>query len=156
VTITCGVFASFANSRKKRHLVMRLHQCFQGFRCGLRIAARQHAASNNWVRNKLHPQGELYDHRRDHAKQAIHDKLESQIKTAEAKLETLKAKAETAKANVEIRAIAELLTRKQTIRHKLQELKKSDGGRWEQAKADLEARIAEFEKSVKGIESKAI
>ena len=46
------------------------------------------------------------------AKQAIHDKLESQIKTAEAKLDTLKARAETAKANVEIKAIAELLTKK--------------------------------------------
>ena len=41
------------------------------------------------------------------AKQAIHDKLESQIKTAEAKLDTLKARAETAKANVEIKAVAE-------------------------------------------------
>ena len=33
------------------------------------------------------------------AKQAIHDKLESQINTAEAKLNTLKRRAETAKAN---------------------------------------------------------
>ena len=46
------------------------------------------------------------------AKQAIHDKLEAQIKTAEAKLETLKAQAETAKANVEIKAITELLPKK--------------------------------------------
>ena len=59
------------------------------------------------------------------AKHAIHDKLESQIKTAEAKLDTLKARAETAKANVEIKAIAELLTRKRGIQQKLQELKKS-------------------------------
>ena len=89
------------------------------------------------------------------AKQAILDKLEAQIKTAEAKLATLKARAETMKANVEIKAITELLTRKQMIEQKLQELKKSGGGRWEQAKADLEARIADLEKSVKGIESKA-
>ena len=88
-------------------------------------------------------------------KQAIHDKLEAQIKTAEAKLETLKARAETAKANLEIKAIAELLPKKLVIQQKLQELKKSGEDRWEQAKADLEARIAEFEKSVKGIESKA-
>ena len=58
------------------------------------------------------------------AKQAIFDKLESQIKIVEAKLETLKARAETAKANIEIKAITKLLTRK---RRKLQELKKSDG-----------------------------
>ena len=89
------------------------------------------------------------------AKQAIHDKLESQIKIAEAKLDTLKAKAEAAKANIEIKTIAELLTRKHGILQKLRELKKSGGSQWEQAKADLEARVADFEKSVKGIESKA-
>ncbi|MFZ0418550.1 MAG: hypothetical protein ACLPH5_13595 [Candidatus Sulfotelmatobacter sp.] len=89
------------------------------------------------------------------AKQAIHDKLESQIKAAEAKLETLKARAEAAKANVEIKAIAELLPKKVEIQQKLEQLKKSGGDRWEQAKADLEGRIADFEKSVKGIESKA-
>jgi len=89
------------------------------------------------------------------AKQAIHDKLESQIKAAEAKLETLKARAEAAKANVEIKAIAELLPKKVEIQQKLEQLKKSGGDRWEQAKADLEGRIVDFEKSVKGIESKA-
>ena len=88
------------------------------------------------------------------AKQAIHDKFESQINTAEAKLSTLKARAETSKANVELKAIAELLTRKQAILQKLHELKKSDGGQWERAKADLETRIADLEKSVKGFESK--
>jgi len=91
----------------------------------------------------------------DMAKQAIFDKFEAQIKTANAKLDTLKAGAETAKANVEIKAITELLTRKQVIQQKLQELKKSGGDRWEQAKADLNARIADFEKSIKAIESKA-
>jgi hypothetical protein len=87
------------------------------------------------------------------AKQAIHDKFESQIKSAEAKLNTLKTHAEAAKANVELKAVAELLTSKQTILQKLHELKKSDGGQWERAKADLETHIADFEKSVKGIES---
>ena len=47
------------------------------------------------------------------AKQAVHDKLESQIKLAEAKLHTLKAQAENAKANAEIKAIADLLPKKQ-------------------------------------------
>ncbi len=89
------------------------------------------------------------------AKQAVHDKLESQINTAEAKLAALKAQAETAKANVEIKSVSELLGKKQVIQQKLQDLKKSSGDKWEQAKTDLEARIAEFEKSVKGVESKA-
>jgi hypothetical protein len=88
------------------------------------------------------------------AKHAIHDKLEAQMKTVEAHLDTLKARAETVKANVEIKAIAALLTKKVAIQHELQELKKLSGDQWEKAKADLETRIAEFEKSVKGIESK--
>jgi capsule polysaccharide export protein KpsE/RkpR len=87
-------------------------------------------------------------------KHVIHDKLESQLKAAEAKLDTLKAQAETAKANAEIKAIAELMPKKLAMQLKLQELKKLGEGRSEHAKADLAAQIADFEKSVKGIESK--
>jgi hypothetical protein len=89
------------------------------------------------------------------ARQAVHDKLESQIKLAEAKLHTLKAQAENAKANAEIKAIVDLAPKKQSIQRKLQELKKSSGEAWNQAKTDLEVHIAEFEKLIKGIESKA-
>ena len=88
------------------------------------------------------------------AKQAIHDKIESQLKTAEAKLDTLKARAASAKANVELKAIAELMTRNQAIQQKLHELKKSDGGQFEQVKADVKARITELEKTMKEIESR--
>lgn len=89
------------------------------------------------------------------AKQAVHDKLEAQIQLAEAKLHTLKAQAENAKANAEIKAIADLAPKKQSIQRKLQELKKSSGETWNHAKTDLEAHIDEFEKLLKGIESKA-
>ena len=65
------------------------------------------------------------------AKQAVHDKLQSQIKTLEAKLETLKARADSTKANVEIKAYAALLDEEQAIEQKLQELKKSSDERWE-------------------------
>ena len=58
------------------------------------------------------------------ARQAIRDKFESQIKTAEAKLETLKAEAETAKADIEIKAITELLAKQHEILHKLREPRK--------------------------------
>jgi len=89
------------------------------------------------------------------AKHAIHDKLESQVNTAVAKLDTLKARAEVAKANVEIKAIADLTAQKLELHQKLQELKNSGEDKWwEQVKKDLEARIASFEKSVKGIEAK--
>jgi hypothetical protein len=86
------------------------------------------------------------------AKRAVHDKFESQIKTAEAKLETLKAKAGAAKANVELKAITELLPKKQMIQDKLGELKESSGDRWEQVRGELESQVAEFEKSVKALE----
>ena len=88
------------------------------------------------------------------ARQAAHDKIESQIKIAKAKLETLKAKAESAKATTELKLIAALLTNKQAIDRKVNELKKSDDGTYQQAKADVELRIAELEKSVQAIEAK--
>lgn len=61
------------------------------------------------------------------AKHVIHDKLKSQITTAEAKLDTLKARAESAKANAEIKAIGELLIKRQAIHEKLAELKNASG-----------------------------
>ena len=87
-------------------------------------------------------------------KQAIEDKLESQINTVGAKLDMLKAQADAAKANVEAQAIAELLPKKVAMQLKLQELKKSGADRLQQAKADLETQVAAFENAVKGIESK--
>ena len=86
-------------------------------------------------------------------KQAVHDKLKSQINTAEAKLNTLKARAESAKANVEIKAIGELLVAKPTIKQ-VHELEKSANELWENAKRQLEAKVSDFEKAVKVIESK--
>ena len=87
-------------------------------------------------------------------KQAIHDKIESQIRTAKAKLETLKAKAESAKANAELKSIADLLTKKRAIDQTLTELKQSGETTYQQAKTDVEARVAELEKSVQAIEAK--
>ena len=88
------------------------------------------------------------------ARQAVHDKIESQINTVQAKLETLKAKAESAEANAELELIAELLTKKQAIDQKLNELRQSSEGTYQQAKTDVESRVAELEKSVKAIEAK--
>ena len=89
------------------------------------------------------------------AKQAIHDKFETQIKIAEAKLDMVKAQTESAKADVENKVVAELLARKRALQLELKALKKSGGGRWEQAKADLEAHITHFKKLLKDAESKA-
>jgi phage shock protein A len=78
------------------------------------------------------------------AKLAVHDKLQSQIKTLEARLETLKARADSTKANVEIKAYAALQDEKQANEQKLQELKKSSDERWERAETDP-GRLADFE-----------
>jgi capsule polysaccharide export protein KpsE/RkpR len=86
---------------------------------------------------------------------ATHHRGKSETKVEEARLNTLKARLDAIRANVEAKAITELLTKKQVIQQKLRELKKTGGDRWEQAKADVEGRIADFEKSVKEIESKA-
>jgi hypothetical protein len=46
------------------------------------------------------------------------------------------------------------VTAKRTLDQKVAELKIAGEAAFQQAKADVEARIAEFEKSVKAIESK--
>jgi phage shock protein A len=88
------------------------------------------------------------------AKKAVHDKIESQINGVQAKLETLKAKAQATKANAELKAIVDLLTQKQALDHKLAEMKASGETTYQQAKSDVESRVADLEKSVKAIEAK--
>jgi phage shock protein A len=88
------------------------------------------------------------------AKKVLHDKIESQINTVQAKLETLKAKAQAAKADAELKAIANLVTQKHTIDQKLSALKESSETTYQQAKTDVESRVAELETSLKAIEAK--
>ena len=88
------------------------------------------------------------------ARKAVYDKVESHIHAFEAQLATLKAKAESAKADAELKAIANLVTAKRTLDQKVAELKKAGDAAFQQAKADVDTRIAKFEKSVKAIESK--
>jgi multidrug resistance efflux pump len=87
------------------------------------------------------------------AKKVAEDKIQSQIKTVQAKLDTLRAKAESAKANAEIKAIADLAAKKLAIDRKLNELRTSGEATYEQAKADIEARVAELEQSARAIEA---
>ena len=88
------------------------------------------------------------------ARKAIHDRIEAQIKIAQAKLESLKAKAESTKAKAELAMIVELLTKKQAIAQKVSELRTSGETTYEQAKNDVESRVAELEKSAQAIEAK--
>jgi hypothetical protein len=87
-------------------------------------------------------------------RKAVYDKVDSQIHTFEAQLATVKAKAESARADAELKAIANLVVAKRTLDQKVAELKEASETAFQQAKADVEARIVEFEKSVKAIESK--
>jgi len=94
-------------------------------------------------------------HHESETKQAIHEKLESQVNSAVAKLEALRSRAENIHANADAaKAIAELAVKKQAVEHLLQQVKKSQGHEWEHSKAALVAHIAEFEALVKGIESR--
>ena len=88
------------------------------------------------------------------ARKALYDKVESQIHTLEAQLATLKAKAESTKADAELKAVANLVVAKRTLDQKAAELKKAGETAFEQVKRDVEARIAEFRKSVQALESK--
>jgi len=86
------------------------------------------------------------------AKQAMPDKLASQINTAEAKLTALDARAEAAKVQAEIKAIAGLRASKSTITRHLDQFKQSADEQWEQPKRELEAKVAHFERAVRAIE----
>jgi predicted nucleic acid-binding Zn-ribbon protein len=88
------------------------------------------------------------------ARKAVYDKVESQIHTFEAQVATLKAKAESAKADAELKAIANLATAKRTLDEKVAELKRASETAFQQVKADVEARVAEFDKSLQAIASK--
>jgi chaperonin cofactor prefoldin len=88
------------------------------------------------------------------ARKAVYDKVESQIQTFEAQLATLTAKAESAKADAELKAIANLATTKLVLDQKVRGLKTAGEAAFQQAKADVEARLTELDKAVKAIESK--
>ncbi len=91
------------------------------------------------------------------AKQAFHDKIESQIKSIVGRLEALKTRAERARADAtEAKEHAELQVMRQAIEHLFKGLKKSAGHEheWEHSKTALLVKIAEFEALVKALESK--
>lgn len=88
------------------------------------------------------------------ARKALTDKVESQIHIFEAQVATLKAKAESFKADAELKAIANLAIAKRALDEKVAELKYAGETTFEQVKADVEARVAAFDKSLQAIASK--
>jgi len=88
------------------------------------------------------------------ARKAVYDKVEAQIQTFDAQIATLKAKAESAKADAELKAIANLATAKRTLEQKVGELKSAGETAFQQVKADVEACVAEFDRSLQALASK--
>jgi phage shock protein A len=88
------------------------------------------------------------------AHKAVYDKVESQIHTFEAQVATLKAKAESAKADAQLAAIANLATAKRALDEKVAELKNAGEATFERVKADVERRMADFNKSLQTLASK--
>ena len=88
------------------------------------------------------------------ARKAVHDKIEAEISSVQAKLESLRAEAAAAKADAELKMIAELLTKKQAVDRQVAELKKSSASAFQRAKADVQSRVAELQKSVEAIQAK--
>jgi hypothetical protein len=84
----------------------------------------------------------------------VYDKVESQIHAFEAQVATLKAKAESAKADAQLAAIANLATAKRALDEKVAELKNAGDTTFERVKADVDRRLAEFDKSLKALASK--
>jgi len=88
------------------------------------------------------------------ARKAVYDKVESQIHTFEAQVARLKAKAESAKADAELNGIANLAVAKRTLDEKVAELKSAGETAFQQVKADVEARVADFDESLQAIASR--
>jgi predicted nucleic acid-binding Zn-ribbon protein len=88
------------------------------------------------------------------ARKAVYDKIESQIHAFEEQVATLRAKAESARAAAEVKAIANLSAAKKTLDEKVAELKRAGETAFQQVKADVDARVAEFDKSLHALASK--
>jgi len=90
-----------------------------------------------------------------HTKNALHDAIEAHVTSAQAKLDTLKARAESIKASAElVRAIGDLMVKKRVLDTMVADMKKAVGAKADEARANIESRVAELEKSIQAIEAK--
>ena len=89
------------------------------------------------------------------AKQVIENELESQINPTKAELEVMASRAQGKMAKAEVEAYQTLSPKLQAIQQKLEQLQKSTGAQWGQAKSDLEMLITDFKESVTEIATAA-
>jgi len=88
------------------------------------------------------------------AKGTPQNKLDSQVEAARAKVDTLKAQADAARKHAVAKTVDELLARKKALELELHSLKKSGEDKFNQAKASLQAQIANLQNSVNETKSK--
>jgi len=87
-------------------------------------------------------------------RKTMQDRIQAQVKTTLTRLEALKVKADSASSKAEQAAIADLLAQRQAIDQQLEALRTTSESTYQQAKKDVESRLAELEKSVQAIEAK--
>ena len=85
------------------------------------------------------------------SKKAYQEKTEAQLKEWSAKIDLLKAKADKAKAEVKIKyyeKIEELRGGQETARQKLQKLKGSGEGAWEELKGGVDKALKDLKEGL--------
>jgi len=82
------------------------------------------------------------------ALKAYEDKINKQVSDAKAKLDQLEAKAATQRTQAESQAIAQLKTTRQSLEQKLHDLKTTQAGNVDRAKASIDAEVAKLHTSI--------
>jgi|SRR5215467_9601127 len=79
---------------------------------------------------------------------AYEDKVNAQIRDAKAKLDQFEAKAATQRTQAESQAIAQLKTTRQALEQKVRDLKTTQEGNLDHAKANIDAEVAKLHTSI--------
>jgi len=76
------------------------------------------------------------------------DKVNAQIRDAKAKLDQFEAKTATQRTQAESKAIEQLKTTRQTLEQKVRDLKTTQEGNLDRAKANIDAEVAKLHTSI--------
>jgi len=82
------------------------------------------------------------------ALKAYEDKVNAQIRDAKAKLDQFEAKAATQRTQAESKTIEQLKTTRQNLEQKVRDLKTTQEGNIDSAKANIDAEIAKLRTSI--------
>jgi len=82
------------------------------------------------------------------ALKAYEDKINAQIRDAKAKLDQFDSKATTQRTQAESKAIDQLKTTQQTLEQKVHDLKTTQEGNLDRAKANIDTEVAQLHTSI--------